>query len=208
LDLFSLHLKFRLSSADTALMGDPNRLRQVLINILGNAVKFTESGTVTLTVRNPESGRPGEIEFAISDTGIGIPPDKLKTTFDDFTQADASTTRRYGGAGLGLGISRRLVENMHGRLTVTSSAGSGSTFRLSAPIPIVALTANARSQDRATSHLAGCWRVRPAKQATFEGDVSELYGAALALRLAGAPDSALVAEGSAVTVYSGQKISA
>ena len=113
----------------TALAGDPNRLRQILVNILGNAVKFTDSGAIELSVRNHESGRRGEIEFAVSDTGIGIPADKLEAVFDNFTQADASTTRRYGGSGLGLGISRRLVETMGGRLTVTSSVGKGSTFR-------------------------------------------------------------------------------
>jgi len=124
----------RHSSPDvpTVLVGDPNRLRQILINILGNAIKFTDSGAIELGVRNHESGRPGEIEFLISDTGIGIPADKLETIFDDFTQADTSTTRRYGGSGLGLGISRRLVETMNGRLTVTSSVGKGSTFRFNA----------------------------------------------------------------------------
>src|SRR6202167_4463327 len=113
----------------TALIGDPTRLRQILLNLLGNAVKFTESGEVSLTVRNHASGKSGEIEFAVSDTGVGIPPEKLETIFDDFTQADASTTRKYGGTGLGLGISRRLVESMNGRLTATSSPGEGSTFR-------------------------------------------------------------------------------
>jgi PAS domain S-box-containing protein len=113
----------------TALVGDPTRLRQILINLLGNAIKFTDSGEVVLTVQNGESGHSGEIEFAVSDTGIGIPPEKLETIFDDFSQADASTTRKYGGTGLGLGISRRLVESMGGRLTAESCLGKGSTFR-------------------------------------------------------------------------------
>jgi PAS domain S-box-containing protein len=116
----------------TALVGDPTRLKQVLINLLGNAVKFTEAGEVLLTVQNHESGRPGEVQFAITDTGIGIPPDKLETMFDKFTQADSSTTRKYGGTGLGLEISRRLVECMGGELTVTSVVGQGSTFRFNA----------------------------------------------------------------------------
>jgi PAS domain S-box-containing protein len=114
------------------LTGDPSRLSQILINLLGNAVKFTEAGEVMLTVQNHESGRLGEIEFSVSDTGVGIPPEKLETIFDDFTQADASTTRKYGGTGLGLGISRRLVESMGGRLTAASSLGVGSTFRFNA----------------------------------------------------------------------------
>lgn len=113
------------------LMGDPNRLGQILLNLLGNAVKFTASGEVVLTVRNHESGKCGEIEFAISDTGIGIASGQLDTVFADFTQADASTTRKFGGTGLGLSISRRLVEAMGGRLTVTSSVDQGSTFRFS-----------------------------------------------------------------------------
>jgi signal transduction histidine kinase/DNA-binding response OmpR family regulator len=116
----------------TLLMGDPTRLRQVLINLLGNAVKFTNSGEVVLTVGNSESGKSGQIEFAVSDTGIGIPSGKLETIFDDYTQADASTTRKFGGTGLGLGISRRIVEAMGGRITAVSSAGEGSTFRFTA----------------------------------------------------------------------------
>jgi PAS domain S-box-containing protein len=113
----------------TALVGDPNRLRQVLVNLLGNAVKFTEAGEVLLTVQNHPSDRSGEVEFSISDTGVGIPFDKLETIFDRFTQADPSITRKYGGTGLGLEISRRLVECMGGILSATSRVGKGSTFR-------------------------------------------------------------------------------
>jgi CheY-like chemotaxis protein/anti-sigma regulatory factor (Ser/Thr protein kinase) len=114
---------------NTALIGDPARLRQVLINLLGNAVKFTESGEVILQVEPAPFGRPGEIQFTVSDTGIGIPPEKLTTIFEDFVQADSSTTRKYGGSGLGLAICRRLVEWMGGHLTVKSSAGKGSQFQ-------------------------------------------------------------------------------
>ena len=111
----------------TRLIGDPSRLRQILINLLGNAVKFTEFGEVMLTVQNHESGKFGEIEFSVTDSGVGIQPDKVETIFDDFTQADASTTRQYGGTGLG--ISRRLVESMNGRLTASSSV-RGARFDL------------------------------------------------------------------------------
>jgi CheY-like chemotaxis protein len=100
--------------------------------LLGNAVKFTDSGEVVLTVGNSASGKPGQIEFAVSDTGIGIPSAKLATIFDDYTQADASTTRKYGGTGLGLGISRRIVAAMGGAVTAVSSAGKGSTFSFTA----------------------------------------------------------------------------
>ena len=116
----------------TSLIGDPARLRQILINLLGNAVKFTDSGEIVVEVLNPKSCKSREIGFSVSDTGVGIPPEKLETIFDDFTQADTSTTRKYGGTGLGLGISRRIVEAMGGRLTATSSMGKGSTFRFTA----------------------------------------------------------------------------
>jgi signal transduction histidine kinase/BarA-like signal transduction histidine kinase len=116
----------------TRLIGDPNRLRQILVNLLGNAVKFTDSGKIVLTARNYEPGTSGLIEISVSDTGIGIPESKLETIFDDFTQAESSTTRNFGGTGLGLGISRRLVEAMGGRLVATSVEGQGSTFKFTA----------------------------------------------------------------------------
>ncbi len=129
----SVSLLSRLSpQVPTSLIGDPIRTRQVLINLLGNGVKFTDSGEVVLTVANSECGAPGRIEFTISDTGIGISADKLNSIFDDFTQADSSTTRKYGGTGLGLAISRRIVERMGGCLMVSSSPGEGSTFRFTA----------------------------------------------------------------------------
>ncbi len=116
----------------TNLVGDPTRLRQVLINLLGNAVKFTHAGEVILEVKNLVGGEPGEIEVLVSDTGIGIPPEKLELIFHGFTQADPSTARKYGGSGLGLEISRRLVERMGGTIGVTSQVGKGSTFRFTA----------------------------------------------------------------------------
>jgi CheY-like chemotaxis protein/HPt (histidine-containing phosphotransfer) domain-containing protein len=137
----------------TRLIGDPRRLRQILINLLGNAVNFTSAGEVVLTALNHESGAPGEIEFSVSDTGIGIPVDKLETIFDDFTQADASTTRQYGGTGLGLGISRRLVGAMGGVLTVNSSVGQGSTFRFGVRLDLAPETA--RVVPAAETSLAG-----------------------------------------------------
>ena len=111
------------------LLGDPDRLRQVLINLLGNAIKFTAEGQVLMRVEpDPENREPGALRFAVSDSGIGIPEEKLGLIFEDFTQADASTTRRYGGTGLGLSISKRLVELMNGRIWVESKPGAGSTF--------------------------------------------------------------------------------
>jgi len=119
------------------LVGDPTRLQQVLLNLLGNAIKFTEQGEVALLVSPDGDPRaPGALRFEISDTGIGIPPEKLSHVFERFTQADSSTTRRYGGTGLGLTISRRLVELMGGRIWVESAPGKGSTFSFVAPLEI------------------------------------------------------------------------
>ncbi len=110
---------------------DPVRLRQVLTNLVGNAVKFTERGTVRITVRcAQETDQPARIQFAISDTGIGIPADKLGKLFEPFTQLDGSATRRYGGTGLGLAISRRLARALGGDVEVSSRLGVGSTFTL------------------------------------------------------------------------------
>src|ERR1019366_10762521 len=109
--------------------GDPLRLRQILINLLGNSIKFTDSGQVLVTVDLDDSSKgPRALHFSVSDTGIGIAQDKLAAIFSNFTQADSSTTRRYGGSGLGLAIAKRLVELMGGRVWVESELGRGSVF--------------------------------------------------------------------------------
>jgi two-component system, sensor histidine kinase and response regulator len=125
-----LELACHLSSdVPRAVIGDPNRLHQILINLISNAIKFTDSGSVTVRVmQDPELLTPGAIRFSISDTGIGIPSDKLTAIFESFTQAHASMTRKYGGTGLGLTISRQLAELMNGRIWVESTLGAGSTF--------------------------------------------------------------------------------
>ena len=121
------------------LIGDPGRLRQVLLNLLGNAVKFTEHGSVTLRAeRDTVEAAPGAIRFIVSDTGIGIPQDKLTTIFEDFTQVDTSTTRQYGGTGLGLAIAKKLVELMGGRIWAESTPGAGATFRFTAKFEVAA----------------------------------------------------------------------
>jgi CheY-like chemotaxis protein len=117
------------------LVGDPLRLRQILVNLLGNAIKFTDHGQIVLSIERADivaAGRPDSdqirLRFAIRDTGIGIPKDKLSIIFSSFGQADSSTTRHYGGSGLGLAIARRLVELYGGEIAVESEPGVGSCF--------------------------------------------------------------------------------
>ncbi|MEQ9643465.1 MAG: response regulator [Alphaproteobacteria bacterium] len=112
------------------LIGDASRVRQILFNLAGNAVKFTSKGAVSIEVTRHNQ----TYEVAVSDTGIGIPADKLDTIFENFTQADSTTSRRYGGTGLGLAISRRLAELMHGSLDAESVVDQGSVFRLRLPL--------------------------------------------------------------------------
>ncbi len=120
------------------LWNDPGRLRQVLINLVRNAVKFTASGSITLGVQTfAKNGEPW-IEYSVRDTGMGIPPEKHSLIFEPFTQADYSTSRLYGGTGLGLAISRRLVELMCGTLSLESTTGRGSIFRVQFPIEGIA----------------------------------------------------------------------
>lgn len=109
-------------------LGDPGRLRQILTNLVGNAIKFTENGEIVIKANVAQKNDRVKFTCSVSDTGIGIPRDKLATLFDSFTQVDASTTRKYGGTGLGLAIVKQLSELMHGGLKVTSEEGKGSTF--------------------------------------------------------------------------------
>ncbi len=117
--------------------GDPTRLRQVLTNLVSNALKFTEQGDVVVSVAPAGAGDGGtKVRFAVRDTGIGIASDKLASIFEEFSQADASMTRRYGGTGLGLAIARRLVALLGGELRVTSEVGKGSEFSFTVPLHV------------------------------------------------------------------------
>ena len=128
------------------LVGDPARLRQVMLNLLSNAIKFTEHGEVAMNVCSRSSGEEHEIEISVRDTGIGLTPEELGRLFRAFSQADVSTTRKYGGTGLGLVISKGLVEKMGGRIWVESQPGVGSTFRFT-------FTASAATEAQADSGM-------------------------------------------------------
>ena len=118
-------------------IGDPGRIRQVLTNLVGNAIKFTEKGHVLINVEClNKTNSEAQLRMSIEDTGIGIPEDKLNYIFEKFTQTDASTTRRYGGTGLGLAISRQLVELMGGTIGATGLPGQGSTFWFTLQLPL------------------------------------------------------------------------
>ncbi|MCX7791919.1 MAG: ATP-binding protein [Chloroflexaceae bacterium] len=116
-------------------VSDELRLQQILVNLVGNACKFTEDGTVTIEVSGQPAGdgRPAQVSFAIHDTGIGISPEHLKDLFHDFVQVDSSSTRKYGGTGLGLALSQRLARLLGGEISVVSTPGVGSTFTLTLP---------------------------------------------------------------------------
>lgn len=139
----SLSLRSEIDNSVPAMIeGDVTRLHQVLANLLSNALKFTEHGDVVITVTLQATDRPARnvaaLRFAVHDTGIGIPPHGMERLFRAFSQVDASTTRRFGGTGLGLTISKRLVEMMGGEMQVESEVGRGSTFSFTLPAPVVA----------------------------------------------------------------------
>ena len=141
--------------APTRVTGDPGRIRQVLINLAGNAIKFTKQGHVLINLDyepDPDKNSEGIFHFSVQDTGIGIHEDKVDTIFEKFTQADSSTTREYGGTGLGLTITSQLIELMGGKIEIESELGNGSTFRFSLRL---GLDKTARKQDSRTPELDG-----------------------------------------------------
>jgi len=125
-------------SVPEMVQGDPGRLRQIILNLVGNSIKFTHRGEISLKVEiESEVGALSMLLFTVTDTGIGIPPEKQKFIFDPFSQADTSTTRKYGGTGLGLTISARLISMMGGRLWLQSEVGKGSCFHFTLPFNVL-----------------------------------------------------------------------
>ena len=175
-----LELALRVPSTfPTALTGDPLRLRQILVNLLGNAIKFTQHGEVTLTIEAVDAAQAGDclatplkaeaacygdagvpgkrqlLRFVVRDTGIGIPADQQQAVFASFIQADSTISRKYGGSGLGLAIVKRLVELMNGKITVESRPREGSTFSFTIALELQPSAAAARPPAPATARLAG-----------------------------------------------------
>jgi two-component system, sensor histidine kinase and response regulator len=132
----------------TGVIGDRTRLRQIIVNLIGNAIKFTSEGEVVLDVRCLCQEQDGvDVQFAVRDTGIGIPREKLDSIFDAFEQADTTTTRKFGGTGLGLAISKKLVELMSGKIRVESEVGRGSTFQVTLPLRLAPTEAAGISRE-------------------------------------------------------------
>jgi len=177
------------------LLGDPGRLRQVIVNLVGNAIKFTESGEIEVTVQTlnqmPES--QVDLRFSVRDTGIGIPREKFHTIFDSFSQVDSSTTRKYGGTGLGLTISAQLIKLMGGQIGLESEVGKGSNFHFSlrlnmtssdpllnyqstgsiAGLSVLVVDDNASSRKLLAEILSN-WKMRPTSVTSAEEAVVEL----------------------------------
>jgi signal transduction histidine kinase/ActR/RegA family two-component response regulator len=151
-----LHFDVRYATpVPESIHSDPTRLRQILENLIGNAIKFTDVGGVRVTVRcdDPGAARP-RLSFAVADTGLGLEPEQVARLFQPFTQADASTTRRFGGTGLGLTISQRFARMLHGAIAVESVAGQGSTFTLTLEAEVVAGAPQRRSFEEACAAIA------------------------------------------------------
>jgi two-component system sensor histidine kinase/response regulator len=149
----------------SAIMGDPGRLRQVLTNLLGNAIKFTNAGYVRVSARLQEMDAGEQLHVSIEDTGLGIPEDKIHEIFEKFTQADTSVTRRFGGTGLGLAITKHLVKLMGGEIGVESALGKGSTFWFTLPCKEANYCEISKQMERMTIHQTSLHQRKPIEHA-------------------------------------------
>ena len=153
-------------------VGDANRLRQVLLNLLNNAVKFTRRGSVSLAISRQDTNESGyALRFAVTDTGIGIPKDKLDRLFHRFSQVDGSVAREFGGTGLGLAISRQLVELMGGDMSVTSEVDRGSTFAFTVRMPVAQGASSAAPRD-AEEDVGGSLRILLAEDVPINQEIA------------------------------------
>lgn len=165
-------------ATEKILIGDPVRLNQILINLIGNAIKFTHAGSIHIEVKPAKiKNTTHYLQFSISDTGIGIPKDKLKTIFESFSQADASVTRKYGGTGLGLTIVKQLVELQHGTIKVESKENQGSTFTIIMPYKV------GQSTETKKTHIAEPINKEQFKHASIllveDNDINRLYAGSI-----------------------------
>lgn len=144
------------------LLGDAGRIRQILLNLTSNAIKFTAKGEIRVTFeclqRTETSAR---MRWTVTDSGMGIAEDRLGSVFDDYTQADSSVSRRFGGSGLGLSICRRLVEQMGGEIRAASQPGHGSTFQFELTLPICDAPRCRRAKKIARSPCFACGSMNP-----------------------------------------------
>ena len=177
-------------------LGDPTRVRQIVINLVGNAIKFTERGRVSVEVACTSGGA---LAFEVSDSGLGIPAEKLAQVFEKFEQVDTATTRRFGGTGLGLSIVRELTALMGGRVRVSSRPGEGSTFRVELPLAIHRGTLPARAAEQMRELRAGLrvlvaednpvnWRLLEVQLARLGASATQATDGARAVELASAGD--------------------
>jgi len=189
----SLRLDYAAEGAER-LHGDDSRLRQILMNLIGNAIKFTRAGGVTVRVRaTPHGAAAADLRIEVEDTGIGIPRDKQEHIFERFAQADASTTREFGGTGLGLTISRMLVEEMGGSISVRSAPGQGACFAIVLRLPLAGSAAGgrpaeARIPDQGALALLAGRRVLVAEDAEVNRTLISKYLGGLELKLGFAHD--------------------
>lgn len=177
-----LDLRLELASeTDKHFVGDPVRVTQILTNLVSNAVKFTHHGTITVRCKlEKKSGQMHHIRFEVEDTGIGIPPEKLSSIFESFTQADASITRKYGGTGLGLTIARQLVGVQHGKIMVNSESGKGSRFTVILPFPLSRSSRQPKTEPRPETRLGDLLSFEPLSILLVEdNEINRLYASAL-----------------------------